>query len=157
MIRTIQVVVGAVALTAIAPNCASLSSAFAEPTAELGEVQITAIGLQGGTLNLLVDITNPNSFDLRGVGLELAVDLDGTEFGQATYPSSIQLTKNDVTRIELPLDFRWTGVGAGARSLLNSGKVPYTLRGTVNVDTPIGQQPVSLSTEGSVDLRRMIG
>lgn len=129
---------------------------FVEPTVDLTEVRIAGLGLRGGTLNLVVDVDNPNPYDIRGLGLETAVDLDGTAFGEAVWEETWNLAAGERTTVEIPLQFTWEGVGAGARSLLRTGAVPYTLRGTLRISSPLGEHPVGVATSGSVSLRDIV-
>jgi hypothetical protein len=43
---------------------------FAKPTVQLEAIQVLGLDLVGGRLALVLDVYNPNSYDLRGLGLE---------------------------------------------------------------------------------------
>ena len=100
--------------------CASVPS-FERPTAELDAVQVTGIGLTGGSLNLLLDVYNPNSYDIRTTRIEAGIDLEETHFGDVALDKDIVLPSRRHTVVELPVSFSWSGVGAGARGLLGRG------------------------------------
>lgn len=139
-------------------GCASLGRrAFVEPEVALREVQIAGIGLTGGTLHLLLDVTNPNSYLLRTLRIETAIDLDRTPFGTAVLDETVAFPADSTMTIEVPLQFTWEGVGAGARSLLRHGAVPYTLRGRLQVRSPLGHHGVPIGTSGTVTLRDLLG
>lgn len=126
---------------------------FEEPSVRLQEVQVTGIGLSGGTLNLLLAVYNPNGYEIRGTRAELGVELERTDFGQALLEEPLALAAGDTTVVEVPLRFTWEGVGTGARALLRTGSVSYTLRGVLRVNTPIGERPVTVTRGGVVALR----
>lgn len=150
-IATCILVVGTVAA------CTAVSRlAFTEPTVELREIQIAGIGFSGGTLNLVLDVYNPNHYAIRGVDLATSVAIDGTPFGDAELARALDIPAEDTSEVEVPLRFTWEGVGAGARALLQSGSVPYTLDGTVRVQSPIGEHAVQLSNSGRVSLRDLV-
>ena len=86
----------------------------------------------------------------------MAIDLEGTRFGEAFLDGSTRFDSQAVTPIELPLSFNWGGVGAGARALLERGAIGYTLATRLTVDTPLGDRPIEMTTRGSVPLRRLI-
>jgi hypothetical protein len=56
----------------------------------------------------------------------------------------------------MPVRFTWAGVGAAARSLLQSQELPYGITGAVMLDTPLGEQRVQLKSNGKVPLKKLI-
>lgn len=134
--------------------CATFT--FREPAPQLVGLQLTALGLEGGALRLLLDVHNPNAYDLRTTRIAVGVDLEGTHFGDVELAEAVVLPARDTTRVELPLRFSWAGVGTGARSLLGRGAVRYTLTGRLRVATPIGDRDVPVRTSGEVALTEVM-
>jgi hypothetical protein len=66
-------------------GCATIRSAlsFQEPDVVLERIEITGLGVTGGTFDLVLDVYNPNAYEIRGTRLELGLDLEGTHFGYA--------------------------------------------------------------------------
>lgn len=136
-------------------GCAALNMAnFQEPTIELNTIVVRGIGLTGGTLDLVLDVTNPNSVDLKGTKLELGLDVEGTHFGDVVFNDAFNLPKGQPTMVTIPLTFNWNGVGAAARSALNYGTVKYDMKGTASLQTPWGIEKVPFSRSGSVALNQ---
>lgn len=129
---------------------------FQRPDVELQEINVTGLGLQGGTLDLVFDVYNPNDYRLRSTRLEVALELAGTDFGEALIDKPLDLSPVNHSRVTMPVRFAWSGVGAAARSLLDSRELPYGLTGAVLLETPIGEQRVELSSKGNVPLRKLI-
>ena len=145
------------ALVFFTSGCATLQQfSFEQPEFDLASVRIDGLGLTGGSLTLLVDVDNPNGYDLRTAQIDMAIDFEGTRFGEAYLDGSTRFGSQEVTAIELPLSFRWAGVGAGARALLERGAIGYTLATTLTVDTPLGARAIEMTTRGSVPVRRLI-
>ena len=143
-----------VAATLLA-GCAALNMAnFQEPTVELNTIVVRGLGLTGGTLDLVLDVTNPNSVDLKGTKLELGLDVEGTHFGDVVFNDAFNLPKGKPTMVTIPLTFNWNGVGAAARSALNYGTVKYDMKGTASLQTPWGIEKVPFSRSGSVALNQ---
>jgi LEA14-like dessication related protein len=138
--------------------CATLKSAlnFQRPDLELQEINVTGLGLQGGTMDLVFDVYNPNDYRIRSTRLEVDLELAGTDFGDALIDKPLDLSPVNHSRVVMPVRFTWSGVGAAARSLLESQELPYGLTGAVLLDTPIGQQRVQLQGKGKVPLRKLI-
>ena len=138
--------------------CATFKNAlqFQKPDVELQEINVTGLGLQGGTMDLAFDVYNPNDYRLRSTRLEVALELAGTDFGDALIDKPLDFSPVNHSRVVMPVRFTWAGVGAAARSLLESQELPYGLTGAVLLDTPIGERRVQLSSKGKVPLRKLV-
>ena len=138
--------------------CATFKNAlqFQKPDVELQEINVTGLGLQGGTMDLAFDVYNPNDYRLRSTRLEVALELAGTDFGEALIDKPLDFSPVNHSRVVMPVRFTWAGVGAAARSLLESQELPYGLTGAVLLDTPIGERRVQLSSKGKVPLRKLV-
>jgi len=128
-----------VALTA----CATLSKlTFHEPDLQLQEINVT--------------VYNPNEYRIRSTRLEVGVDLEGTHFGDALLERPLDLSPTNHSRVAVPVRFEWSGVGAGAKALLTRRAVAYGLTGAVLLETPLGDQRVTLHGSGNVPLKPFI-
>jgi LEA14-like dessication related protein len=138
-------------------GCAVLNRvSFEAPTAKLQGVSVTGLGLKGGSLDLELDVYNPNAYELRSTRLSVAIDLEQTHFGEASLDQPLQLPAQAHSTVTVPLSFTWEGVGAGARALLSKGSVDYGLTGRIFVDAPWGQRTVTLRTGGAVSVRDLV-
>jgi len=146
-----------VAVVVIASACATLRGlTFQEPEVSLQEIQITGIGLTGGTFNLVFDVWNPNNYRLRSTRLEVGIDLEGTHFGDALLDRPLDLSPTNHNQVVVPVRFEWAGLGAGAKALLSRRAVAYTIAGRVLLDTPLGDKAVGLTGKGNVPLRKLL-
>jgi LEA14-like dessication related protein len=142
---------------AIAASCATLRSAlsFQEPQVALEEINITGLGLTGGTFDLVFDVYNPNGYRLRSTRLEVGLDLEDVHFGDALVDKPLDLSPENHNRVVVPVRFEWAGVGAGARALLARQGIRYGLSGAVLLDTPVGERRVGLRATGDVPLKKL--
>ena len=138
--------------------CATLRNAiqFQTPDVVLQEINITGLGLQGGTLDLVFDVYNPNQYRLRSTRLDVSLALAGTDFGEALIDKPLDFSPVNHSRVIMPVRFTWAGVGAAARSLLESQELPYGLTGAVLLDTPLGERRVQVTGKGTVPLRKLL-
>jgi len=150
--------VGVLVLSTAISACATLRNAinFEQPQIGLQEIDITGFGLQGGTLDLVFDVYNPNQYRLRSTRLEVGLELAGTDFGDALIDKPLDLSPQNHSRVVMPVRFTWAGVGAAARSLLQSQALPYGITGAVILDTPVGSRRVQLQSTGTVPLKKLI-
>jgi LEA14-like dessication related protein len=137
--------------------CATLGRlAFAEPDIKLEAINITSLGLTGGTLDLVFDVYNPNDYRIRSTRLEVGIDLEGTHFGDALLDRPLDLSPTNHSRIVVPVRFEWAGLGAGARGLLTRKAVAYGIGGAVALETPLGDKRVVVAGKGDVPLRALL-
>src|SRR3989454_6847367 len=144
-----------VALVSLA--CATLGRlSFPEPDISLQEIEVTGIGLTGGTFNLVFDVYNPTDYRIRSPRLEVGIDLEGRHFGDALLDRPLDLSPTNHNRLVVPVRFEWAGLGAGAKALVTRQAVGYGLTGRVLVDTPLGERSVALKGTGNVPLRKLL-
>ena len=138
-------------------SCATLGKlSFKEPDIRLERIDITGLSLGGGTLDLVFDVYNPNTFRIRSTRMEVDLDLEETHFGTALLERPLDLSPDNHSRVIVPTRFEWAGLGAGARALLTKRAVGYGLVGKVILDTPLGDETVALKANGSVPLRKLV-
>jgi len=137
--------------------CATLSRlTFQEPELRLEAINITGLGITGGTFDLVFDVYNPNDYRIRSTRLEVGVDLEGTHFGDALLERPLDLSPTNHNRVVVPVRFEWAGVGAGARAMLTRQALGYGVTGTVFLDTPLGDRTVTLQGKGNVPLKKLL-
>ncbi len=137
--------------------CATLSRlTFQEPELRLEAINITGLGITGGTFDLVFDVYNPNDYRIRSTRLEVGVDLEGTHFGDALLERPLDLSPTNHSRVVVPVRFEWAGVGAGARAMLTRQSLGYGVTGTVFLDTPLGDRTVTLQGKGNVPLKKLL-
>jgi LEA14-like dessication related protein len=148
---------GLLALVAALGGCAGLGNALKEPDVRLERVLVRDVGLRGGNLDLLVQVDNPNAFDLRGTEVELGFDVEGSHVGDVRYDDDFSVDKGGRTTLTLPLRFEWAGVGSALRTALSAGEIPYQMKGQIRVQTPWGAHSVPFTREGRAPLTRVGG
>jgi LEA14-like dessication related protein len=145
-------------LVMVGPACSALGLNFREPDIQLDRAVVKGIDLTGGSLDLFVKVDNPNNFTLQGTKLELGIDVEGSHLGDITYDDDYTVSENGQTTVTLPLTFGWAGVGNAVRAALNSGDLPYKMRGQATLRLPGGlQKVVPFTHEGRVPLIRSGG
>jgi LEA14-like dessication related protein len=135
--------------------CSAISEMFVEPDVQLERVEVRAIGITGGNLDLIVGVDNPNSFSLQGTRLDVGFDVEGQHLGDIAYYDDFSVTEKGRTTLTLPMAFGWAGVGSAVRAALGSGDLPYEMKGQVELQTPLGRKKVPFTREGRVALTRL--
>jgi LEA14-like dessication related protein len=145
MTRFVLVAAASAAVLAGA-GCSSLGKqAFKEPVVELRDVKVTGVGLNGGSLDVVLEVQNPNGFTLDATRLTYKVLVDSVTFANGATDSRFTVQGNKSTQVHLPITFTYSGVGQAGRQLLGTGSVNYTVTGDVTVGSPIGNFTVPYS------------
>ena len=135
---------------AVGTGCASLArQAFVEPVVTLQNVRLNGVGLQGGNMDVILNVYNPNGYrlDATRVNYRLLIG-DNVDVAQGTITDRLTVQQNDSTRVTIPVSFTFRGIGEAGRQLLNTGAVNYRVTGDVAVGTPVGSFTVPYSTTG---------
>jgi LEA14-like dessication related protein len=139
------------ALATAAVGCSSLGrAAFQSPIVHLRDVRVRGIGLTGGSLDVLLNVYNPNHYRLDATRLTYRVALAGDSITLASgaLDSRFTVQDNDSTTVTIPVTFSYAGANAAGRSILNTGAVDYHVMGDVTVGSPVGSFTVPYSSTG---------
>jgi LEA14-like dessication related protein len=144
-------------LLAAVTSCALFQRfSFTPPTVALETITVTGLDFSGGSLRLLLDVYNPNPYELKGAEFRASVDLEQTPFGEVVRNEPLALPGSTHAPVEVDVRFTWQGVGAAARGLFERGAVAYALNGSMLVDTPVDQRRVKIGTKGSVTMEQLL-
>jgi len=130
--------------------CSSLAErAFTRPTILVRGVKVKSVGITGGSIEVSLHITNPNPYPLPVQRALYSFALaDSTEVGRGESAAAFTLPAHDSVVVQLPLDVSWQGLRAAARDAARDGTVDYRFKGTVTIDTPVGNPEVPFESVG---------
>ncbi len=132
-------------------GCASLGAlgGFKEPIVSFKDMRVRGLGLTGGSLDAYLNVYNPNGFRLDATRLTYRVTVgNNAEVGTGALDSRFTVQDKDSTTVRIPIDFTYSGIGAAARQMMQSGSVPYNVAGDVTVATPLGNFTVPYNGTG---------
>lgn len=128
-----------VLLLASVTACATLGYGnFREPVVTYKDSVITGLGISGGSLEVVLNVYNPNGFRLDGTAMTYRINIDSIPFGNGTLSDKFVVNDKDSTQVRLPLSFTYAGIGQAGRQLIQTGSVQYTVSGDITVSTPLG-------------------
>jgi LEA14-like dessication related protein len=139
-----------IALLALASaSCGGLGrGGFREPVVNFKDVRVGGLGLNGGTLNIVLSVYNPNSFALDAERLTYELMVDTLPLGSGALDKRFSVRSNDSTDVELPLRFTWSGASGAVRELINNGTVPYRVLGDLTVGSGVGDFTIKYDRTG---------
>lgn len=130
---------GLVVVMGLVAGCATLGRAtFAEPTVKLQNVTVTGLGFDGGNLDIVLSVYNPNRYSLDATRMTYRVEVDTVPLGDGALDSRFVVPSGDSSLVRLPIRFTYRGLGEAGRQILSTGTVNYRVRGDFTVVTPLG-------------------
>lgn len=137
------------AIGAGAVGCSALGNqAFKEPVVTLQDVKVAGVGLTGGSLDVVLNVENPNNFRLDATRLSYKVLVDTVMFATGVAQQKFSVDGKKTTPVHIPINFTYAGVGQAGKQLMGTGSVNYTVTGDVTVGSPIGNFTVPFSQTG---------
>ncbi len=139
----------------------SACSAFYDrPTVRVARVSLASLSLTGGgTVEVDLEVANPNGFDLETRGYEYVfaypdTDPDGDTLWiplvREDRERTVVLAAEDTTRLTLDVPFDLETVGRAAGRLLRDGALDYRFNGAVRLRTPVGGLEVPFDERGTL-------
>jgi LEA14-like dessication related protein len=145
--RTTMLVAAAAVM--VAAGCASVGKTmFKEPVVTLKDVKLNGLGLSGGSLDVVLNVYNPNGFNLDATRMTYKLMIDTIPFGTGLVEQRFAVAKNDSNTVRIPIDFTYAGIGEAGRQLIQTGTVNYRVTGDVTVGTPLGNYTVPYDRTG---------
>lgn len=130
---------GVLGLALLAIGCATLGrSAFANPVVELKDVRLRGIGAQGGSLDLVLEVYNPNDYRLDASRVTYTLFVDTTQIATGVVNKLVTLENRKKSEVTLPVTFTTRELLGVAGVLTRMGSVDYRVAGDVTVATPFG-------------------
>ncbi|MBK5188333.1 MAG: LEA type 2 family protein [Gemmatimonadaceae bacterium] len=130
-------------------SCAGLGrGGFKDPIVTFKNVRVGGIGLTGGTLDIVLSVYNPNGYRLDASRLTYQLMVDSLPLGSGALDEHFAVQSGDSTDVVLPLNFKWSGVSAAGRELMNTGSVPYRVLGDLTVGSGVGDFTVQYDRTG---------
>ncbi len=139
--------------------CASL---IKEPQVSLAEIGLSSIGISGATARVVLDVHNPNGFDLNAKNVEYTLfftesmdtSAESTDWravagGQSADPVSLE--GGETTPVTVLVPFDYSELGSAASSLLRDGRLRYRFSGSFTVGSPIGDLRIPFDRNGVLD------
>jgi LEA14-like dessication related protein len=135
-----------------AAACASLARAvFATPTVTLKDVRMKAIGFQGGSMDIILDVTNPNDYRLDATRLTYNLWVDTLKIAFGEIKKTATLEPHRTNEIVVPVSFSIQELVRATQLLSKTGGVDYHVTGEVTATTPGGSFTRPYKGDGHFD------
>ncbi|MDX9730334.1 MAG: LEA type 2 family protein [Bdellovibrionales bacterium] len=132
-------------------GCASVTSALLEePKVQIHSVFVRDAKADGATAVIALDVENPNRVSLTVDRLAYDLELGGRRVAQAEVDKVATLKARAVSRVEIPVSFKYTEVFSSIFEAITKGSAAYRVSGTASV----GLFTLPFEHKGDLPLRR---
>ena len=150
-------VFGIIGALTLSSGCATLGrQAFRSPTVELRDIRIRGIGLDGGTLDLVLDVFNPNDYRMDATRLTYTLVADTAVVATGAVTKRVTLLNRARSEVLLPVNFSMKELMGVAQVMLKKGSVDYTVKGEVTMDSPFGSMTRPFEGKARLDNSQLI-
>ena len=143
------------ALVAAVSGCATLArQAFANPVVAVKDVRVKGVGMQGGSLDLILDVYNPNEYRLDASRITYQVWVDSNQIATGEIEKLVTLTDKGNSEVVVPVNFTFASVQKALLHYAQRGSVDYRVTGDFTMKTPFGSVTRPYSGAGRLDTFR---
>lgn len=130
---------------------------FTEPGVRFEGARVGSLGLEGGTLEVSLMISNQNPYALTANGANYRLLAgDSVEVGRGSTAQQVTVGPRDSARVTLPVEVSWRGLERVGRTALRDGSVEYRVIGEIEGDTPIGSRTFPIDARGRAKAPRLL-
>lgn len=128
-----------------------LRQAFAQPIIEVEDVRVKSIGLQGGTIDVVLSVQNPNEFRIDADKISYNFYVDTARVVSGEINQRLTVEEKGRTTVTVPVTFDSRAVGTAMRYYLANRALDYRVDGNFTLVTPIGRFTRPYSGQGRVE------
>jgi LEA14-like dessication related protein len=129
-------------------RCSNLSGAFEKPELQFRGLRVKSIGLNGASIDVVVDVYNPNSYRLGIDRFSYDLAIESVHFGAGAIDAPLSVEGRNTATVRLPLHVNWSRLGDVGRGVLQTGSVNYGVKGEMIVATGFGRFRVPYAKSG---------
>lgn len=142
----------AMAAVATTAGCKTLArQAFANPVVEVKDVRVKGVDTQGGSLDLVLDVYNPNEYRIDARRISYSVVVDSSEIATGEIERLVTLTDKGHSEIVVPVNFTYAAVQKAVMKFALRGSLDYRVAGQFTMVTPVGSITRPYSGAGRLD------
>jgi LEA14-like dessication related protein len=138
----------ALVLALVGLRCSNLSGVFEKPELQFRGLRVNSIGLGGASIDVVVDVYNPNSYRLGVDRFSYDLAVENVHFGGGETDAPVSVEGRNTATVRLPLDVDWSRLGDVGQGVLNRGSVDYGVTGELTVVTGLGRFRVPYAKSG---------
>jgi len=129
---------------------AGCSALYSSPKVEMKDLAVVGIDAGGANLDLLLAVSNPNSYPLVLKGCTYNVTVMALPVATGMMREQIEFPGKTATDVHVPVRVGFRELRDVLKRAPDPAKIPYGLVGDLEVETPIGALTVPLNKQGEL-------
>lgn len=126
---------------------------YRSPEVQILDVRVVDLGLTSGTAEVVLEVDNPNFFQLEVRELEYLLEIEEREdewssLARGSSDEAVTLPRRSTETVTLEIPFSYEALGIAMRSWWNTGEVSYRLEGDLRGRGPTGEMNVPFRAIG---------
>ena len=126
-------------------------SAFERPSLAFRDVKLDHVDFNGADVQLLFDVTNPNSRGIELGAATYALAIEGHPVATGKPPKGVQVPGKGTATVTMPAHVVWNELAPALEAVLTKKTLGYKASGSIGVDSPIGLLTLPLEHEGVIE------
>lgn len=133
-------------------GCKTLArQAFANPVVEVKDVRVKGVGMQGGSLDVVLSVQNPNEYRLDATRISYQVWVDSSQIATGEIEKVVTLANRATSEVVVPVDFTFAAVQKAMVKFAQRGSIDYRVTGNFTMLTPFGNITRPYTGAGRLD------
>ncbi len=138
-------------------SLSACATAYSKPDITLRDVHLARLGLSRGTVEVDLEVTNPNPFALHTEGVHYLIgvreagapeDAPFRTLGEGLFEEKFSVAAGTMRPVTIPVEFSYAALGGAGVELFRAKALEYRVVGTVNARTPVGNREVPFERRG---------
>lgn len=132
-------------------GCASIARrAFVSPVVSVQQTRVRALSTRGGSLDVTLQVENPNDFRLDVGRVRYALWVDSVQVATGEVERVVTLEPRATSTVVVPVDFALDAVAMVAVRFMTTGGLRYRVTGQFDYVTPFGRLTRPFVSDGQV-------
>jgi len=127
---------------------------FTKPSVTFRELKVIDIDSRGMTLALLLNVNNPNSYEIRLDGYNFTMKILDLPLASGEQKAVVQFPGQKATDVLVPMRVTYGNVLDIVMKRPNPTSIPYQLEAGLDIVTPVGTLNFPVTTSGTIAVPR---
>jgi len=121
---------------------------------EIKSLTLTKVDAKGVGIDLVLAITNPNSYKLNLTGYRYELLVSSLLLSSAENHDTVEFPGNSVTDVRIPARVEYQDLMKILKTIPDPNQIPYQMKAGLNIRTPLGSYTVPVDKQGTFALPR---
>ncbi len=126
------------------------SALYEKPTVKLQDIQFTGLTSNAASIDVLLAVNNPNSFDLSLLRYTYQLHLQQVPLADGMSGTIQPFPAKSTRELRIPVRIAYADLVKLLRKRPGLTDIPYQLKAELAVDTPLGPVTVPLAQNGAI-------